>query len=111
MRSLYFRTRYQHFKINFCLLFRSTFLLLRRRGHCVSNVKTEAASSCETLVPIYQTTRPQITKDSKLNIHLVENLKSQRGLQLCGCCGVFAVCYEGLQGTRYYLPATTLVDQ
>jgi len=40
----------------------------------------EAASSCETLVPIYQITRPQITKDSKLNIHLVYKPKSQRSL-------------------------------
>jgi len=40
----------------------------------------EAASSCETLVPIYQTTRLKITKYSKLNLHLVEKPKSQRGL-------------------------------
>ena len=79
MRSVYFRAQYQHFKINFCPLFRSTFRLLRR-GHYISNVKMEAAISCETLVHIYETTRPQITKDSKLNFHLVQKPKSQRGL-------------------------------
>jgi hypothetical protein len=71
----------------------------------------EAGSSCETLVPIYQTARPQITKDSKLKIHLIQKPKSQRGLLLCGRCGLFVVCCEGLQGNRYYLPANTLVDQ
>jgi hypothetical protein len=41
------------------------------------NLMMEAASTSETLVDFYQTTRSNNSEDSHLHIHQCENLKSQ----------------------------------
>jgi hypothetical protein len=52
-------------------------------------MRTEEENSSEILISLNQTTWRHIPEDSDLNIHSVENLKSQRGRNLSLCKSSF----------------------
>jgi hypothetical protein len=63
-------------EIKACVKFRTNIQREDQSGRCVIVLMMEAASTSETSVNVYQTTRCNIPEDSRLHIRRRENLKS-----------------------------------